>query len=540
MAQGAPEADGAGWMNPWPHQIRAVSETLAAINAGIRRICVTSPTGGGKTYIASELIRHYLERGMLVVLYTNRKLLVAQTSRVLEAAGHVHGVRAAGYDDDRHRELQVSSIQTEGSRVLRGQRWGLHEADLVIVDEAHLNAGKTARTILDAHREQGASIVGLTATPIDLGDMYDCLVVAGTNSELRACGALVPCLHYGPDEPDLRHIGKVALGENLTEKQNVRAIMTPAIWSNVLAGWKRYNPDARPTILFGPGVGESLWFAEQFWAAGISAAHIDGADVWVNGKLYRTSQSARDDVLDGSIRVICNRFVLREGIDAPWLSHGIFAAVFGSLQSYLQSGGRLLRASPRLSSVTIQDHGGNWHRHGSLNADRTWNLQYTAGMIAGLRQEQLRCKRCRRCKAKLTRGPVCPQCGLLNEFEPVRCPKCQLILNGYRCRCSYEIAPGKKSRPVIQHDGSLKEMKGDIFKPRRISLRADAEKVWERMYYRAKNKGMTFRQAEALYSRENNYLWPSHEMPLMPRDPLDWFKKVIDVPVERLTPKKEV
>lgn len=508
-------------MDLWPHQETGISETLAAIASGQRRICLTSPTGGGKTAMASELIRSYLDRGMLVVLYTNRKLLVAQTSRALEAAGHVHGVRSAGYDDNRHRELQVSSIQTEGSRVLRGQRWGLHEADLVIVDEAHLQAGKTARTILDAHVEQGASIVGLTATPIDLGGMYDHLVVAGTNSELRACGALVPCLHYGPDEPDLRHIGKVALGADLTEKQNVKAIMTPAIWSNVLKGWKQYNPDARPTILFGPGVGESLWFAEQFWAAGISAAHIDGKDLWWNGKLYRTSQSARDDVLggskDGSIRVLCNRYVLREGVDAPWLSHGVFATVFGSLQGYLQSGGRLLRAYPGLQSVTLQDHGGNWWRHGSLNADRVWNLEYTAGMIAGLRQERLR--------QKLDR-------------EPVRCPQCQLILNGYRCRCGFEIEPGKKSRPVIQTDGSLKEMRGDVFKPRRISQAPDAAKVWEKMYYRARAKGMTFRQAEALYSRENNYGWPSHELPLMPKNDLDFFKRVADVPLERLTPKE--
>lgn len=507
-------------MNLWPHQQRGVSETLAAIASGQRRICLTSPTGGGKTAIASELIRHYLDAGMLVVLYTNRKLLVAQTSRALEAAGHVHGVRSAGYDDNRHRELQVSSIQTEGSRVLRGQRWGLHEADLVIVDEAHLQAGKTARTILDAHREQGASIVGLTATPIDLGGVYDHLVVAGTNSELRACGALVPCFHYGPDEPDLRHIGKVALGADLTEKQNTKAIMTPAIWSNVLAGWKQYNPDARPTILFGPGVGESLWFAEQFWAAGISAAHIDGKDVWVDGKLYRSSQTARDDVLarscDGRLACLCNRFVLREGIDAPWLRHGIFATVFGSLGSYLQSGGRLLRAYPGLDSVTLQDHGGNWWRHGSLNADRAWNLEYTAGMIAGLRQERLR--------QKLDR-------------EPVRCPQCQLILAGSRCRCGFVIDPAKKSRPVIQTDGSLMEMAGDIFKPKTPCGLPNTASLWEKMYWRAKNSRMTFNQAEALFAMEN-YGWPDRGLAYMPLNPIDFFLKVADVPLERLTPKE--
>ena len=58
--------------------------------------------------------------------------------------------------------------------------------------------------------------------------------------------------------------------------------------------------------------------------------------------------------------VLCNRFVCA-GIDAPWLAHGIFATIFTSLQSYLQSGGRLLRSFPGIDAVTIR-HGGNWWR----------------------------------------------------------------------------------------------------------------------------------------------------------------------------------
>src|SRR5207302_733945 len=112
--------------------------------------------------------------------------------------------------------------------------------------------------------------------------------------------------------------------------------------------FEKINPEHKPTILFAPSVQGSLWFAEQFIKKGVPAAHIDGEEVFVDGQVYRTGKSVREDVLgrsrDGRIGVLCNRFVLREGIDAPWLCHGIFATVFGSLQSYLQSGGRLLRA----------------------------------------------------------------------------------------------------------------------------------------------------------------------------------------------------
>lgn len=505
---------------PWPHQTFGIEETLAAIDRGQRRICLTTPTGGGKTYTMTELARRVLEVDRNVVLYSNRKLLIDQTRRVLTAAGLEHGVRAAGHADRRERALQLSSIQTEHSRVMKSKVWdSLHDAALALVDEGHLQTGPSAKAILDAHHAAGAAYVMVTATPLDMGGVCDHLIVAGTTSELRACGALVVCKHYGPDEPDLKCIGKVPAGAELTEKQAVKAIMTPTIFARVLDSFQRLNPGHEPTILFAPGVRESIWFAEQFHAAGISAAHIDGEHVWVNGQLYPTSQTAREAILEGSengnIKVLCNRFVLREGIDAPWLAHGIFATVFGSLQSYLQSGGRLLRAHPALDSVTLQDHGGNWHRHGSLNADREWQLHYTASLVAGLREEALRAKQLK---------------------EPVRCPQCSMILACATCPCGYTVEGAKKSRPVIQSDGTMKEMHGDIYKPRRISQNPNAEKLWERVYYRAKNSKsrMTFNQAKALFAMENNWGWPSPHLPFMPTSPADLFLPVADVPKERL------
>src|SRR5262249_8275086 len=145
-----------------------------------------------------------------------------------------------------------------------------------------------------------AVCVGFTATPIGLGDLYDTLIIAGTNSELRECGALVPCYHYGPDEPDMRHIRRVEVGKDLTENQNRRAMMVTGIFGGVLESWRKLNPEEKPTILFAPGVRESVWFADQFRANGIRAAHIDGEDVYVDGKWVKSSREARADVLNGS------------------------------------------------------------------------------------------------------------------------------------------------------------------------------------------------------------------------------------------------
>jgi DNA repair protein RadD len=506
-------------MNDWPHQTRAVADVLSAIEAGRRRILLTSPTGGGKTRIMTRLIEHYLERNKRVILYTNRRMLVDQTSSVLLEAGQYHGIRAAGHEDERDHPLQVSSIATENSRVLKRKQWDLHRAHLVLVDEAHMQAAGVAQKILAAHLEQGAAYVGFTATPLDLSQLYSTLLVAGTVSELRACGALVPCIHFGPDEPDLKKLRTKELGIDLSENEIRKVMMTPTLWGRVWEWFKKLNPDGRPTILFAPGVRESIWFAEQFERKGVKAAHIDGQEVWVDGKLDRTSRIAREDILehsrDGRTTVLCNRFVLREGIDAPWLSHGIFATIFGSLQSYLQSGGRLLRAAHGVQEVTLQDHGGNWWRHGSLNADREWNLAYTARMVSGLREERLRKK---------------------HEREPFRCPKCGRIISIYRCPCGFEVKPGTKSRPVVTTDGELVEHHGDIFKPRRVMQR-DGRALWEKMYYRSRTDrgARTFRAAAALFAYENRWQWPDPAWPLMPVNELDWFRLVSEVPHEDLT-----
>lgn len=530
-------------MNPFPHQLYAVNETQAAIADGCRRTLVTSPTGGGKSLVASMFIEQWLAEGLRTIVYTNRKMLVDQLHRTLSARGLEPAIHAAGHEEDRTNPVQVASIQTVNSRVRRRQLQNLFPADRVIVDEAHLMGGDMAHDILTGHIGDGARVVGLTATPIDMGGTYDRLIVAGTNSELRGCGLLVPSHHFGPDEPDMKAIKRPQDNvDDMTERETRQLMgsMTadgPTRQLERLHGrvWKwfdKLNPERKPTILFASGVPESLWFAEQFTKMGVPAAHIDGQDVWVDGELHKTSTEIRQQVLDasrdGRIKVLCNRFVLREGVDAPWLAHGIFATVFGTLQTFLQSGGRLLRAHPSLDHVTIQDHGANWWRFGSLNADREWALDSSGRALAGMRADAMREKRLP---------------------EPCRCPFCAKILArivpGTRCpACNGLFSSAKKSRPVATTEGELREMPGDIFQPRREVRTQDAADMWKRIYFGSlppKNpeklatwKPRTFKQAEAAFAWKNNWTWPSHDLPFMPIDPADWYRPVHEVPRERL------
>jgi superfamily II DNA or RNA helicase len=146
-------------MNPlWPAQEKAIRLVNDVVANGHRRICLCLPIGGGKSRVICELVRDFLHVGFNVSVYTNRRMLIDQLSRVFSEFGMNHGVRSAdalecGKVPTGH-PLQVSSIQTEASRMLRKKTWQLHPADRVFIGEAHLNADTRAKNLMDLHLEQ--------------------------------------------------------------------------------------------------------------------------------------------------------------------------------------------------------------------------------------------------------------------------------------------------------------------------------------------------------------------------------------------------
>ena len=79
---------------------------------------------------------------------------------------------------------------------------------------------------------------------------YDHLIIAGTNSELRECGALVPAVHWGAGEPDTKNIKKTAW--EYTENDVRKVMQVQRIIGRVLEWLNKLNPEHKPTILFAP------------------------------------------------------------------------------------------------------------------------------------------------------------------------------------------------------------------------------------------------------------------------------------------------
>lgn len=590
---------------PWPWQLRGVDEVSRRIEENTKNVlCVSGPTGTGKSAQMLALIRSMVQQGKRVAHFVNRNLLYEQTIKALSEWNIRYGCRGAQFVDyqDDAAPVQICSVPTEQKRVYArreqavltrgvtiGQAMDLYKlppADVVLIDEIHMNAGPATSRIVAEYQSMGANVVCYTATPLDISHICQELIIAGTKKEGRAYKALVPAVVYAGAEIDTTTAKRNNDGE-FSSKEKKR-LWSNSIFGYILQEWKRLNPDARMTLGFGPDVGGSVWLAqhfaepwkyfdqhkhlvkhlklgreweiaasEEFYRHGVSAAHIDGSNVWVNGHEYRDDLSARADVLErwksGEIKVLWNRWVMREGLDFPDLYHGILACFIGKVSTYDQIVGRFIRYSPSTSDgVIITDHGGNYWRHGSPNADRDWQAYFTmsAKQITDMRLDAMaedkipRTIICQKCGACRNGGSQCHQCGHISKIT---------------------------SRMVLQSDGSLRPVLTDGLKPKKTATKSTTQKDWDDMYFAAKRsldritkqiksieqkilrgdaslrprlqelteemnrrakRSMTWNQLYAKFYMNYGY-YPPRTLKNMPRLDADWYDKVRLTEIER-------
>lgn len=503
-----------GLEKPWPWQVKSLSLAVDLANDQQSRTVITAPTGAGKSIIFLGLCRWARENNKRVAIYCCRNLLIQQLIEGLRKGKLGFGVRASQYKNLRNvrANVQLCSLDTVYMSFKKDHD-DLPKADIVIVDEAHQQKQEKAQQIFDKHVDQGASLIGFTATPVELSHMYDRLEVACVNTDMRSkeleFPAHVPAHTYGCPELDTSNLKPLKTGE-FSNQQVVKEIWTPQIFGHIVEHYRRLNPDQRPALLFAPGVKESKWLCDQLNRSDIPAAHIDGQDVYIDGEEYASDPLKRAEVIDklraGEIKVICNRYVMREGIDIPELFHIILATPIGSLSSYVQVVGRALRNHPSLDKVIVQDHAGNFWRHGSANANRAWDELFylTSGQASQVHKKQI--------ESGEKENPItCPKCHMVRSKGP-RCPKCGFVHSS-------------NTRMVIQRSGQLRQLHGPPIRKIKIEKKHDTETRWLGCFYRCKKNGIkTFNQAYALFVREEGY-HPPKNLPFMPKQDIDWYER---------------
>jgi superfamily II DNA or RNA helicase len=480
---------------PWAHQLNGLTEALHKLKTK-SSVVVCAPCGAGKSTMISAMMLMAQEYRRKAILYNFRTLLVGQMSETLSGHGVEFGVRSAAHKHmkDLSANIQVASIFTDMKRIQNQDCWSYHDADLVIFDEAHMGQGPGALQLLQYYLGKGAKVLGVTATPASLSHIYSDIVIAGTKKELRACKAHVPAMVFAPHQMDLdkvkrNKVGEFDLGGGVTKK-----IFNQAVVGKLYEDWCRYNPDARQTLHFTPGVSESKWVAEDFWNKGVPSGHIDAKECWYNGKTYRVTPNStvRQDMLDmwddGRIVHISNHSVLKEGIDRPSVYCLMLSRPIGSVVVYDQITGRLIRYSEQTpDDVVMIDFAGNYDRHGSPNADRNWHELFhmsSEEIVAAERKKNE---------------------GGKEEDQPITCPHCGMK------RLSGDICPNcgekgvKRYRQIIQEDGSLKEMPGVFNKPPPPRKQETTDqKRWDQLFFACRNstKKITFAGVAGIYEKK--------------------------------------
>jgi DNA repair protein RadD len=382
------------------YQLRAIDSLRSNIRAGKRRQVLVMPTGGGKTVVASAMIKSASSRGMRSLFLAHRRELIDQTVDKLERFGVKAGVIMAS---DRRRDdflpVQVASVQTLARRAQRPH------ADLIIVDECHHATSESYRKVIDAY--SNATVIGLTATPwrsdkIGLADIYETHVLAATPAELMQGGALVPYDAFAYDAPDLHKV-RVTMGE-FNQKDLALACNTQVLVGSVVREYLAHAAGRR-AILFPVNIEHSKSLVAEFQNAGITAEHVDcDTETSVRAK-------AMERFRHGDLTVLSSVGVLTEGFDAPAAEVCILARPTKSLSLHLQMIGRVLRPSPATGKTRalIHDHAGNVMRHGFPDDERDYSLTATSQRVRAVKT----CPACMQMFGAIRDDGTCPKCGTL-------------------------------------------------------------------------------------------------------------------------------
>ncbi len=198
------------------YQRVAVSQVLAAVQAGRRRMYLQMATGTGKTITAAGVIAKLWSVGLIrrTLFLVDRDALAVQTVRKFKTylGDNFNIERATGGKEDKHRDVLVTTIQ---HMAVRDKYLGYlrDHFSLVILDECHRSYFGDWYGVLDHFAKGGAILLGLTATPADKetvntdrfftdpgqyrGPIYRYTIRQGeTNPEVPEWERLAQCIHF--------------------------------------------------------------------------------------------------------------------------------------------------------------------------------------------------------------------------------------------------------------------------------------------------------------------------------------------------------
>lgn len=391
-----------------PYQQKLIDEARVLMSKGVKSILLQAPTGSGKTALTAKMLHTAQQKGMASFFVVHRRELIKQSTAAFALEGLKHGIIAAGFQEDRRHLVQIASVQTLARRYSR-----YRQPRLVVWDECHhVAAGAWSKLFQNF---PSAFHIGLSATPERLdgrglsaffkemlhGPSVEWLIQNKFLSDYRL---------YAPSKISMAGV-HIRMGDFIQAEVS-DIVDKPGITGDVIAHYRKYCHGKR-AVVFCVSVMHSKHVADQFNAAGINAAHVDG----------ETPQEERDGIIrkfrEGNLQILSNVELFGEGFDVPSIEASILLRPTQSLGLYLQQVGRALRPADGKTHAILLDHVGNCERHGLPDDNRTWNLEGRGdrkGLKAGANSSVKICPKCFACQ--LSGNPVCKFCGQVFDKQP--------------------------------------------------------------------------------------------------------------------------
>jgi len=353
------------------YQHRLATDALSAMAAGQKPVAV-SATGSGKSAILAEIARQLLATGQSVIVTCHRREILLHLERTIEK--HC-GIKPAVISADNKARLdtidcriKVAMVPTLSKRKAQiPESWiGTHT---LLCDEAHHCPAPSHYNLIELLKP--LQLAGCTATPVScrsdrsLGDVFDTLLLGPEPDELVRLGFLAPVKLYAADSCIDTTGVRVRGGDYVLSDLEAAA---RKIAGSTVQVWKKYNPDQAQTLVACCGLDHASDVAEQFRAAGIRAATIDGT----------MPTAKRDQIIEdfsnGTINVLCFVSLIDEGLDIPEAECLVFCRPTKSLRLRRQLEGRVRRIHPGKKAAIVIDQTSSWRFLPLPNDKVIWSL----------------------------------------------------------------------------------------------------------------------------------------------------------------------
>ncbi len=400
-----------------PYQMQSIESLRQGFREHHTRQVLAAPTGAGKSVIMMEMIKSAIAKGSRICFICERRILVEQFSRHLDAQGIDHGIMMSKHWRFKPQEMvQIATAQT----LEKMETWPAF--DICFIDEIHACMRKSIKNMMKIFPK--LKVVGATATPFhpELGNYFSRVTSVISMKELvdHEEKFLVPFRVFVAHEIDTTGV-KVVAGEWQKDELEKRG---QQIVGDVVADYIRISNEVfggyRKTICFSCGVAHGADLAKKFNESGVNAVQISANDE----DEYRAEVLADFAKPDSDIKVLISVSILSRGFDQTDVEHVILARPLKkSFSEHVQMIGRGARSHPDKDALDkkfciIQDNSGNW-----LRFQESWDEFYSNGVseLTGEQdkkprkeptQKEKEAAKCPRC-GHIWTGDVCSHCGVV-------------------------------------------------------------------------------------------------------------------------------